>query len=302
MKAIFREILVFLLKIGMLSVLTQSLIPLLPGDPVETIIEITGVRTPPDVLRSQLGLDQPYFKQLKFNTLKLLHGDFGKSLYSKKSVLDLISPAALQTAKIATVSMLIAIFLVLFFFPVVTGLKKKQHRYRTILSHLHVGWLSTPTPLLALFFLYLWSLAARITPWLTLPLGAAVFLGVQISLVYLRFIVRLWEDEQPKPLWRAARARGLTIEESNFKYAVSPRLGAFFAWAGYQVGSLLTGMIVVEYVFNLPGMGSLFVEALNKRDYPLLQGVLFYGGVFLFLGQTLGDKLARFWNPEIRRP
>jgi len=300
LKVAWRELTYLLLKLSVLAISTQFLVYLLPGDPVEMILEQTGLSMPPEQLRSELGLDQSLIKRVSKNLISQFKGDFGVSLYSKKPVFAELIIAFTTTAKLVSAGYCLGILMVCILLPPMLGMRRRNYSARSGLKKLHLLWNATPSPILALVWLYLGSKVIVFGALVPMFWLGSLFLSTGIAINYTRFLLQIWEDEQPKVLWNSARARGLSPIIANLKYAIAPRLGAFLSWTSTHLGQLFAGLVVTELVFNFSGLGSLFLEALSKRDYPMIQGTFLWCGLVLFVGQSLGDLLAFLWNPRLR--
>ncbi|WP_269758217.1 ABC transporter permease [Thalassobacillus sp. C254] len=148
-----------------------------------------------------------------------------------------------------------------------------------------------------------------VTSWLAASSGSSsllhlilpsLTLGIGMSAVYARLLRSSLVEEYSQPHIQAARAKGMTkwtlLTRHSMKAAVVPVLSMF----GLSIGSLLGGTVVVETVFSWPGIGSMIIEAILRRDYPLIQGYILLTGVFVITANFIADIIMSMLDPRIR--
>jgi len=285
------------------SSLVFFLIHLVPGDPVEVMLGESAQPADRAALRHALGLDQPVPVQL-FNYFNgLLHFDLGVSLHSQRPIAEMMLERMPATLELAVAALLVAVVIAL---PLgaLSAVRKDtalDHGARVI-SLLGISiphfWLG---PLLILIF-SLWlgwlpvsgreGFASLVLPALTLGTALAAILSRMVRATLLE---TLNED-----YIRTARAKGLTEYTVVLHHALRNALLPVITVLGLQLGALLGGAIVTEMVFSWPGIGQLTIEAIHRRDYPVVQACILLISVTYVLVNTLTD-LAYVWlDPRVR--
>lgn len=301
--SIINRLLGTLLVLFGVSLFVFLLIHLVPGDPVEVILGEQAQAADRESLRQALGLDKPLTTQWWGYMHGLFHADLGHSLYSQRPVTALIIERLPASIELALLSLFIAISLAL---PL--GLVAATRRgtvWDWLVSSFSLSGIAIPNfvfgPLLILLFsigLGWFPVSGReqaasiVLPALTLGSAMAAILSRMLRSALLEV---LGED-----YIRSARARGLSPLRILFRHALSNAMLPLITLLGLQLGSLLAGAVITETVFDWPGIGRLTVEAIQRRDYPLLQGCVLFISVVYVLINLLTDMLYRFIDPRIR--
>lgn len=295
--------------IGMIPVvfgvllLTFLLVHSVPGDPVEVMLGESASAADRIQLRSDLGLDKPLTVQFATYITKLVHGDFGASIHSKKPIVDLLAERLPATFQLAFLALLFAISIGL---PlgVIAALRVNQwpDKIASVLSltvaampHFWMGPM-----LMMVFALWLGLLpvsgmenpSAIILPALTLGFGLA---GILTRMTRASMLEVLHED-----FIRTARAKGLSESNVVLHHALRAALLPIVTVLGLQLGSLLAGTVITETVFAWDGIGRLLVESIEKRDYPVTQAcVLVVAMTYVFVNFAT-DVLYTKIDPRVR--
>jgi peptide/nickel transport system permease protein len=132
---------------------------------------------------------------------------------------------------------------------------------------------------------------------LSLP---ALTLALLMTGIWSRLIRERVRDALFLESAKAARARGISEIKILFKYGLAPVSGALLAYLGTQLGALLGGAFIAEVIFSWPGMGSLLVDSILRRDYPVIEATVFAAAVFSLLGSWLGDWAQSWVDPRLR--
>lgn len=281
------------------------MIHLIPGDPVENMLGEQALSVDKERIRHTLGLDRPLIEQY-FNFLKnSVRGDLGESLYRKGTrVSTLIAERFPNTFILAVSAMLIAISISLF-----AGILSAMRRgtiIDTIIMALSGFGISIPAfflgPLLLLIF-------CRYLKWLPPPASSegvlslilpSITLGFALAAFLSRLIRSQMLDVLQEDYIRTAYAKGLKQRTVILKHALSNILVVVITIVGMQFGSLLTGAIITERVFAWQGIGTLMIEAITKRDYPVVQGTIILISFIYVLINLLTDILYAIIDPRIR--
>jgi ABC-type dipeptide/oligopeptide/nickel transport system permease component len=279
------------------------LIHLVPGDPVEAMLGENARPADRAALRVSLGLDRPLLAQYFGYLQRLLHLDLGESFQDGRAVREVLGERIPATLELAAAALSLALTLAL---PL--GVVAARHRGRTLdsaamgLSLLGVSipnfWLG---PLLILVFsLWLgWTpVSGRDSPAsLILP---AITLGTGLAAVLARMVRSSVLEVLEEDYVRTARAKGLSEVAVLWLHALRNAWLPVLTLLGLQLGGLLGGAVITETVFAWPGVGSLLVESIQGRDYPVVQGCVLLISLIYVVINTLTDLLYALVDPRIR--
>lgn len=282
---------------------TFILIHLTPGDPVDFILKDQASASEKDKLRKALGLHEPLFVQYKTFLKKLVRMDLGKSLYSEEPVFELLKSKFPLTLRLAFLSLFLAI---LWGIPVgVLSSYKGLRKYRKFFDIFPIIFISFPVfvvaPLLIWFFAVKWKLlpvsgaesfAHLLLPSfsLALPLGALLMKMTRASVFEIMSLEYV----------RTAKAKGVSSKNIYFKHILRNALIPVVTIAGLQLGSLLTGTVIVETIFDFPGVGTLLYQSILSRDYPVVQGVVLFIALIYIVINKLTDQIHAWIHPHLR--
>ena len=298
LKLIFKKIAAALPVLLLLFVCTRGLIRLLPGDPIETLIAESGSSLPIEFLRAELGLDRPFLLALGQDLLRWLGGDLGRSILSGQPVGPLLLSRLQSTFILASCAWLSSLI-----FSLSLGCWSAVHpqgkvdragwAFTTLSAALPLPWLG---PLLLIIF-SLWIPISPVSGGLALP---TFTLALSISGVWSRLVRNRTAEQLTHPSVSSARARGVSELRVALKYGLAPAAGGLMAYFTSQLGHLLAGSFVAELIFGWKGMGTLLIEAVLKRDYPVVEAGIFLSSALIWLANTLGDILQRIVDPRQR--
>lgn len=275
----------------------------LPGDPTDVMLGETAATADREALARALGLDRPLAEQWLLYLERSIRLNLGTSLYSQRPVLELILERLPATLLLAVAALAAASCLALAF-GTVAAARQGGPWDRGLIACSTLGlampnfWLG---PLAILVFSYLlgWfpvggihGLGSVVLPALTLGTGLA---ALQARMVRNGLLEVLGLDYV-----RAARARGLEPTRILARHALPNALLPVFTVFGLQAGALLTGAVVTERIFSWPGVGQLTIEAILRRDYPVLQGCVLFISTIYVLTNLLIDLSYAWLDPRIR--
>ena len=291
----------------LLGVLTVVffLIHLIPGDPVDLMLGENALPADREQMRLQLGLDRPVLTQYGLYLRGALTGDLGTSFHTRRPVVAMIRERLPATLELMLGAMVVALGLAL---PL--GILAALFRGRwpdQVAGVFAVLGVATPNfwlgPLLILLFAIQldWlpvnergSLANLVLPSLTLGTALAALLS---RMTRTALVEVLGED-----YIRSARAKGSGATRVIIVHALRNALIPVVTVAGLEIGALLSGAIITESIFDWPGLGTLLLEGIYGRDFPLVQGCILVIAVGYVL-VNLATDLAYGWiDPRIRRP
>jgi peptide/nickel transport system permease protein len=278
------------------------LLHLTPGDPVEAMLGESASGADRDSLRRALGLEAPLPVQWGRYLMALAHGDLGRSLANRQPVSALIAERLPSTGVLALAALSAALVLAL---P--SGLFSALHpgrRVDLLTSGFAVFGMSLPSfvlgPLLMMVF-------AVWLGWLPVSGGAngeglllpALTLGLVLAAPLARMIRAAVTEVLTEPYITAARARGLGSLQVLWHHALRNAALPIVTLLGMQLGALLGGAVVTEMVFDRAGIGLLLLEAIQRRDYPLVQGCVLVVSLSYVLINLLTDFLYGVLDPRV---
>jgi peptide/nickel transport system permease protein len=290
-----------------------------PGDLVDVLASESQASDPQYLirLRHELGLDQPILEQLGRYMMRLFSLDLGFSYRNNMSVLDLI----LSRLPATLLLMITAVSLAFGLGTVLGALAARRVNSfaDTLISITSMLFYATPTFLVGLLMILLFSVALRWLPLAGMVTAGAGFTGWEhmldvlthlampataLSLFYVAIYTRLMRASMLEILGldyiRTARAKGLSWRRVLYRHAVRNSILPMVTMCGLQVSSLFGGAIVVETIFGWPGMGLLAFNAVFQRDFVLLLGILFFSSLVVLIVSLVVDLLYMRLDPRIR--
>jgi len=283
--------------------LVFALIHLVPGDPVAQML---GEGAPaPEIqrLRHDLGLDRPILEQYRTYLVGLVKGDLGVSFRNQQPV-----TRAIATRYPATLQLAVAAIVVSLLISIPTGVIAAVRRGRfsdSAIGVLSLFGVSVPNFVLGPLLILLFSIVLGLLPvsgrgtlaQLILP---AATMGGALAAITTRMVRASMLEEIQQDYVRTARAKGLPERAVLYRHALRNGLLPVITILGLQAGALLSGAIITETVFAWPGLGRLTVQAINARDYPLLQGCILTISLSYILINLLTDVVYSAIDPRIR--
>ncbi len=291
-----------LVMIGV-SCLVFFLIHLIPGDPVEVMLGESANPADREALRHSLGLDQPLLTQLFSFFNQLLHFDFGESLYSKQPIVDMLIERIPATAELALGGLLVAVVIA---FPLgtIAALKQGTGWDYSAMGFSLIG-VSIPNFWMGPILILLFSIGLGWFPvsgredWSSLVLPV-ITLGTAMAAILSRMIRATLLEVLGEDYIRTARAKGLSEGIVIMRHGLRNALLPVVTLIGLQLGTLLGGAVITEMVFSWPGLGQLTIEAIHRRDYPVLQACVLFISMAYVLVNTLTDIAYGCLDPRIR--
>ena len=289
------------------------------GDPVHNMVGQEASAEKREEIREMLGLNDPIYTQFFRFVSNASKGEFGLSYQLRRPVSDLITERLPATLELVFVSALIAIFVGVFF-GVYTGINREGFTSNFILIISLFG-VSLPTFVIGILFIYLFSVILGILPsfgrgevmhigfWSTgfltfSGLKALILPSVTLSLFQMTYIIRLVRAEMMEILQtdyiKFARARGISENSIKYKHALKNGLIPVITIAGINIGTLIAFSIITETVFQCPGMGFLFIQAVQFVDIPIMSAYLVFIAFVFVMINFIVDILYYFIDPRIR--
>lgn len=291
-----------------ISVVSFFLIRLVPGDPIRTMLGPRATEQAVALLRARYGLDQP----IPVQYLSFLAGvgrlDLGDSITFHRAVVDLIGARIGPTVALIAYSTIVSFIVAV---PLATYAAVKANRLPDQLIRLVMMiTFAMPAFWLGLVLILVLSLNLHLFPasgigsdpvsliWsLTLP---AFTIGLYLAPLFIRSLRASMIESLDADYVDAARARGLSEATVLRRYVLRTSLIATVTIVGVNLGFLISGTVVVESVFAIPGVGSLLVNAVSRRDFPLIQGLSLLLGVAVVAVSLATDVINTYIDPRIR--
>ena len=307
----FRRLLTIIPTLLIASILIFSFMHLMPGDPAAVMLGTNATPEQVEKLRVQLGLDQPIYVQFATWFKDALSGDLGESIFFQSPVISVIQNRAETSIFVASFSMLLILILGI---PigVISAVK-----YNSALDQITMGLAmlaaSIPTFWLGLNLMILFSVNLGWLPSSGFP--SVIESGNLSNLKYLilpcvtlaapnsALIVRLTRssmlDVMKEEYVKTARAKGLKESIVILKHVFRNAIISIVSALGFTFIALLSGTVVTETVFSLPGVGRLVVQSVLRRDYPVIQGIIFVVVILYVFINLLTDLSYAFLDPRI---
>lgn len=303
-KFIFKRIIEAIPTLLILITVSFFLMRFAPGSPFSSERAL-----PPQVManiNAKYGLDKPVFEQYTTYLTNVLQGDFGPSFkYKDYTVNELVAAALPVSAKIGAVAF---IFAVVFGVAIGTVAALRQNTWLdySVMSTAMIG-IVLPSFVLAPVLIYLFSINMKLFPgggWLD---GSFKYMALPVlgmSMMYVATFARITRGSMIETLnsnfIRTARSKGLSFSYIILKHALKPALLPVISYMGPAFVGIITGSVVIETIFGLPGIGKLFVNAAFNRDYSLVMGVTILIGLLFILFNAIVDILLAYVDPKIR--
>jgi len=276
---------------------------MIPGDPVEVMLGETAQQADKERLRQELGLNQPLFVQYGRFMAGIVQGDLGGSYFYRRPVVQVIAERVPATVELALAAFLVA-GLIAIPLGIIAALREGTAVDNAAVLFSLVG-VSLPNFWLGPLLIILFSIklgwfpvsgragvASLVLPAITL--GAA-FAAILSRMTRASLLERLGED-----YLTVARAKGLPEWKVILKHALRNALIPIITVMGLQIGALLSGAIITENVFSWPGIGTLLINAIEARDYPLVQGCILFISLSYVFVNLLTDLFYGWADPRIR--
>jgi ABC-type dipeptide/oligopeptide/nickel transport system permease component len=298
----------------LLSIVVFAIVHALPGDAIDALVPADAASNPATraALEKELGLDKPiYIQYLKWLERIVLHGDFGKSITTRRTISVEIFNRLPATIYLAVTAVLVSLVIAIPLGTIAAVKRRTPVDYAATATAL-LG-VSVPEFWLAILCILFFSLYLGWLPaseyrspfdhfglslmYLALPAGS---LGVRLAAITTRLTRSSMLDEVRKEYVDTARSLGLPERRVIYKYTLRNALIPTVTVAGLQFARLLGGTVVVESIFSWPGVGLVLYEAILGRDYPMIQAAILILATAFVLMNLLVDLIYRWLNPRIR--
>jgi peptide/nickel transport system permease protein len=306
-----RRLLATVPVIGMVALFVFSLLYLTPGDPAAVIAGDIATVDDIERIRQKLGLDQPFLTRFLVWASAVLQGDLGISIFTNLPVTQLIGQRVGPTLSLALCTLIVAVAVAV---PMgVVGAWKAGKLVDRLVMLFSVAGFSMPVFVLAYVLIYLFAVDLDWLPvqgyaplrdgfwaWLRHLILPSIALGT----IYIALIARITRAAMLEVLAqdyvRTAHAKGLAPSSVLLGHALKNAAVPIVTIIGIGVALLISGVVVTESVFAIPGIGRLTVDAILRRDYPIIQGVILLFSTVYVLVNLVVDLSYRFFDPRIQ--
>ena len=306
-KEIGKRFLQILIVLFGISFLTFGLTYLSPGDPAEIMLTECGNLPTQELLeqtRKELGLDKPFLVQYGTWLMGVLTGDMGESYWLKAPVVDKLVESFIPTLQMSLLALLIMVIISIPLGILSAVYQNKLPDY-LVRGITFIG-ISVPSFWLGLILLSIFGVKLR---WVNVAGGTsdlksmilpAVTLALAMSAKYTRQVRNAVLEELRQDYVTGARMRGIKESAILWKRVLPNVMLPLVTLLGLSLGSLLGGTAVVEIIYNWPGMGSMAVKAISRRDYPLVQGYVLWIAILYMVINLLVDLSYRYLDPRLK--
>lgn len=307
-KYIIKRLLVLVPILFGITFLSFALIHLAGSDAVLQKVDASGVALTQQMIddqRAQLGLDRPFFVQYISWLLKILRGDMGTSYITGDDVLEILLSKLPATVFLAVFAVILTVIISV---PLGIAAAVRQNRFIDYLLRIcSFTGNSLPNFFVALILMYLFSVRIPVFPVISDKLSfssaalPAVTLAAAMSAKYLRQVRAAVLEELNKDYVIAAKARGIRFSVILWNSVLRCAFMTILTLLSLSVGSLLGGTAVVETIFMWDGIGKMAVDAMNMRDYPIIQAYVVWMAVIYVGVNLITDICYRILDPRLRK-
>ncbi len=308
---IIRRLLATIPVMVVVAIFVFLLLHLTPGDPAAVIAGDDATPEAVDGIRTKLGLDQPIHVQFGIYAANLLRGDLGTSIFSNLPVLTLVKQRLEPTLVLAASTLVMAVLLAI---PmgVLAAWKARTFIDRFVMGFSVLGF-AVPGFLVGYLLIYVFAIELK---WLPVqgyrPLSqgidqtarSIILPALALSMAYMALIARMTRasmlDVLSQDYIRTAKAKGVATLIVLLRHALKNAAVPIVTVIGIGLTLLISGVVITETVFNIPGLGRLTVDAILKRDYPIIQGLIILFAGAKVLVNLLIDISYVFFDPRIR--
>ncbi len=308
---IIRRILATIPVMAVVAIFVFALLYLSPGDPAAIIAGDTATVADIARIRAALGLDQPVYIQFGDWVWRLLQGDLGISIFTNLPVSKLIAQRLEPTVAL-TVSTLIVSVMVAIPMGVLAAWRAGSWIDRVVMVFAVLGF-SVPVFVLAYILIFVFAIWANLLPvqgYVSITQGVWPFLShiilpsIALGMIFAALIARITRasmlDVLAQDYIRTAQAKGLSNQQVLIGHALKNAAVPIVTIIGIGVALLIGGVVVTETVFAIPGLGRLTVDAILRRDYPIIQGIILIFSAAYVLVNLLVDLSYTLLDPRIR--
>jgi len=295
---LIKKIFTSIITLFLVSIISFTVLNVIPGDPILSKLGVDATKEQVIALKKEYGLDKPKHIAYIEWTRDALHGDMGESIKYSTPVNDLIAKRMGVTLNLAGKAMVITI---LFGFPLgLLSAMRNKKRGDGFLSIFNMIGISIPSFWIGLLLLMIFGIYLKVPIKTVTNILPAVTLAVsQISItsIYLKNIIL---EELNKDYVKAAIARGRGKNEVIITDVLRNILFPMLTIVSGLFVKILAGSVIVESLFNIPGLGSLMVLGVENRDYPVVQALVLYSAIIVIVTNLFTDLLYSYVDPRVK--
>lgn len=308
--AALRQILYAIIILVLVMTCLVLMIHLVPGDPATTLLGPRATEASKAVLRAQMGFDDPIPVQVISFIVKVIHGDLGIDVISRRPISLIVLGQLPYTVTLIGVSMLLAALI-----GIPLGCYSALYRngpVDNVMGVLSVGAIAMPSFVIAIYCVLFFSISLKILP----AIGAGrqsdildqvthlILPALAIGLNWIGYLARFIRSSLLEVLGerhiRSARAHGLTESRILFSYALPLAILPTVTVIGVSVGPLISAAVLTEIVFARPGIGKLMFDSIAQRNYPVVMAVVLVTTILLVVCTTIADLINGLIDPRVR--
>jgi len=308
---IIRRLLATIPVMVVVAVVVFLLVHLSPGDPAAIIAGDNATPEQVRLIRAKLGLDEPLWTQFAIWSWAVLRGDLGVSIFSNLPVATLILQRAEPTVALALTTLTVAVVIAIVA-GVLSAWKSGTWIDRVVMA-IAVARFSVPVFVVGYGLIYLFAMELKwlpvqgyvpiekgLWPWLRNLILPSVTLGFAYVALIARMTRATMIDVLNEDYIRTATAKGVATPRMLIRHGLANAAVPIVTVIGIGVALLIGGVVITESVFNIPGVGRLTVDAIMKRDFPMIQGIiLVFSGIYVMVNLAI-DILYTVLDPRIR--
>ncbi len=306
-----RRLLYLIPTVFLVSLVVFSVLHLVPGDPVDALVEATASQEVRQAVIEKYGFDKPIIEQYAIWISKVMRGDLGTSILHGKPVSEIVGETLPRTVYLAIGAMF---FAVLFSFPlgIFAAVKRKSKVDYSAQVTAMVG-VSLPSFWSGMMLLLLFGLSLKwfpivgyvppsesITGFLSHIFLPAFTLGIEFTAVLTRLNRSAMLEELNKDYVQTHRSLGLRETEIVGRFTLKNAMIPTLTVASMRFAALLGGTVIIEQVFSYPGIGSIILEGITSKDYPVVQGGVIILSSFVILINLVVDILYKWLDPRVK--
>ncbi|GIO23443.1 ABC transporter permease [Oceanobacillus sp. J11TS1] len=287
------------------------IVHLSPGEPASVILGPNASQGDIEALKTELGHDRPIHEQFFTWIGNTITGDLGESIYAHDSVLSVFSTYFIPTLSLTILAQIIAV-LIAIPIGIFAAVRRGSLIDQSLMGFSLLG-ISVPSFLLGLFFILIFSVQLQWFPvagfeplnsGLWTHIKSLILPAIALSLAQAALLVRMTRSSMlevlPNSYIKTARSKGLKEQTVIYKHALRNAFVVILEIIGQTFSSLIAGAVVIEFVFNIPGLGQLIVNSVERRDFPVIQGtVLLIAVAYVFINLII-DLLYGVVDPRVR--
>lgn len=311
MSYVIRRFIFLIITLVLISIITFLVFQILPGDPARVMLGPEADQTQILNLKRELGLDQPAYLQYLHLIEGFISGNMGESLRFSRPVLELIMTRLPVTISLAVLSLIIVVIVSI---PLgIFSAKRANKMSDFVLSSVTQVGMAVPTFFVGMLLILFVGMTFKFfapggyVPWsesFTRALGSLFLPALTIAIpqiaISFRYIRNAILEQSKLEYVRTAHGKGVSERLVLYKHVLRNSMIPVLTVFGLILAEVIAGTIVVEQVFNLPGIGRLLITSVNYRDFPVVQGIVLYIALVVVLINFLVDFLYAALDPRIR--